>query len=132
MPPPDDSNPPRMPLQPIIWAEDNVIRFRKNRLVEYLLDHGPFDMNHLALLPEISADERAQFAAMVGYSVSGWGDLSYVNEDCRGEMEDADRIAAAMVEERRFNALLDEVEPEPEEEEPRVARTAWERMADDE
>jgi len=65
------------PDQPIVWAEDDVIRFRGNSIVRHLLDNGPFDMNTLATL-SASIEDRAQFAQLIGYSVSGYGDLSYV------------------------------------------------------
>ena len=85
-----------MPLQPIEWAEDGVIRFVPNRIVRWWLDAGPFDMNQIAALPGISQQERMQFAAMTGYSVSGWGDLSYVADT--EELAEADAIARAMME----------------------------------
>ncbi len=69
----------RPPMQPIVFAEDGVIRFQKNVLVEYLLDAaGKFglDMNHLAIIPCPRSD-REQFAQLIGYSVSGFGELSY-------------------------------------------------------
>lgn len=56
-----------------------MIRFRANPLVRYLLDAGGLTMNHLAALPGIDAEDRAQFAQLIGYSVSGFGDLSYVS-----------------------------------------------------
>lgn len=35
------------------------------------------DLNALALIP-FDEDDRQQFAQLIGYSVSGFGDLSYV------------------------------------------------------
>ena len=67
----------KMPIQPIING-----RFVKNRMVEFLLDNGGFDMNDLAIM-EFTDQERMQFAQLIGYSVSGFGSLSYVdNETC--------------------------------------------------
>lgn len=91
----------KMPLQPIEYDEHGVIRFRENKIVRYLLDAGPFDMNKIAVLPGISVQERAQFAAMIGYSVSGWGDLSYVQEGCPDELAEADRIADELYEAKK-------------------------------
>ena len=67
------------PQQPIELDRHGVARFKKNSIVEYLLDKGPFDMNDLALLPPRVASDEAhrQFAQLIGYSVSGYGDLSY-------------------------------------------------------
>ncbi len=64
-------------LQQIVLDPRGTPRFRENQLVTYLLEAGPFDMNKLAVLPNISRFDRAQFAQLIGYSVSGYGDLSY-------------------------------------------------------
>jgi hypothetical protein len=77
------ATPCAFPMQPIEWDEHGVIRFKENRLVRHLLDNGGLDMNDLARVPGITDDERSQFAQLIGYSVSGYGDLSYalgVNE----------------------------------------------------
>lgn len=53
-----------------------TLRFNTNAIVEYLLDHGPFDMNALAA-KNFSEADRCQFAQLIGYSVSGFYGLSY-------------------------------------------------------
>jgi len=68
------------PAQPIKTDTHGVRRFKENKIVRYLLDAGPFDMNHLAILP-FSKDDHAQFAQLIGYSVCGFGDLSYVDDE---------------------------------------------------
>lgn len=73
-------NKAKHPMQPVVWRDNNkVIRFKENAIVQYLLDNGPFDMNHLARLPFNKMD-RAQFAQLIGYSVSGFGELGYVSD----------------------------------------------------
>lgn len=64
------------PTQPILMQQ-GVARFKKNAIVCFLLDHGPFDMNKLAVM-DFSDEDRVQFAQLIGYSVSGFGELSYV------------------------------------------------------
>lgn len=66
------------PMQPVVM-DGRVIRFKANAIVRYLLDTGPFDMNYLAMIP-FSTEDRVQFAQLIGYSVSGFGDLSYVDQ----------------------------------------------------
>lgn len=67
------------PNQPII-AVDGVERFKKNAIVCYLLDtHLTADMNSLAVLP-FTNEDRTQFAQLIGYSVCGFGELSYVSD----------------------------------------------------
>lgn len=67
------------PLQPLGKAPDGVVRFKANQIVRFLLDAGPFDMNQLAFM-DFSAADREQFAQLIGYSLSGFGELSYVSD----------------------------------------------------
>ena len=67
------------PIQPLSLDPHNVVRFKPNAIVRYLLDAGPFDMNNLALLP-FTDDDRGQFAQLIGYSLSGFGELDYVSD----------------------------------------------------
>lgn len=70
--------------QPVIVDKHGTHRFARNRIITHLLDDGPFDMNHLAVWCHqngISQEERAQFAQLIGYSVSGYSDLSYADDD---------------------------------------------------
>jgi hypothetical protein len=82
------------PMQQIIFDDHNVARFRENAIVRYLLDSGPFDMNTIAFMPGISAEDRSQFAQLIGYSVSGFGDLNYCDRD---QLRDADAEVARML-----------------------------------
>lgn len=74
------------PIQPLIRSTDGVIRFKSNAIVRYLLDAGPFDMNHLAIV-NFSDEDREQFAQLIGYSLSGFGELSYVSDETYSEAE---------------------------------------------
>lgn len=69
----------RQPRQPVYVDEHGTYRFRRNALVVYLLDHGGIDMNALALL-DFTDDDREQFAQLIGYSVSGFGELHYATD----------------------------------------------------
>jgi hypothetical protein len=67
-----------------------------NEVVRWLKNNGPTDMNGLAYQDFPQKDEE-QFAMLIGYSVSGAGDLSYFS----GAMINrADIIAAKMADER--------------------------------
>lgn len=68
------------PIQPLGLDEHGVLRFKANAIVRYLLDAGPFDMNKLALMP-FSQEDREQFAQLIGYSLGGFGELSYVSDE---------------------------------------------------
>ncbi len=70
---------PTHPTQPIVLVH-GVVRFKVNAIVRYLLDAHPGGLNMLGTL--IAADEdRRQLAQLIGYSVSGYGDLPYVDEE---------------------------------------------------
>lgn len=62
------------PIQPVEKDESGIARFKSNSIVRHLLDNGPFDMNDLALI-DFSREDREQFAQLIGYSLSGSGDL---------------------------------------------------------
>jgi len=67
------------PMQEIYLDDKGVARFRVNAIVRFLLDDGPNDMNRLARIPFSDAD-REQFAQLIGYSVSGFEELSYASD----------------------------------------------------
>lgn len=67
-------------VQPLIKDDDGVVRFRANAIVRFLLDAGPFDMNTLAAA-SFSAEDRRQFAQLIGYSLSGYAELPYVSDE---------------------------------------------------
>lgn len=68
------------PMQPLVRDHLGTVRFQKNHIVEFLLEHGGFDMNRLALMT-FDKQDRMQFAQLIGYSVFGFGDLSYADPD---------------------------------------------------
>ena len=63
-------------MQPIVIV-DGIARFKENAIVAFLA-HGR--MNELARLP-FSREDHEQLAQLIGYSVSGFGDLSYASEE---------------------------------------------------
>ena len=71
------------PIQPIIKDEHGVPRFKKNELVDVLLDWAQergFGLNEIARI-NFSNDDRQQFAQLIGYSLDGYSSLSYVDDD---------------------------------------------------
>lgn len=67
------------PIQQIITDDSGIKRFKQNKIVRYLLDSGEIDMNKLAAIP-FDQDDREQFAQLIGYSLGGFADLSYVSD----------------------------------------------------
>ena len=75
------------PMQQI-RLDDGQPRFRENALVRKLLNS--YGMNNL--VGEGSREDWAQLAQLIGYSVSGYGDLSYALG-----VEKADALASSLV-----------------------------------
>lgn len=55
-------------------------RFVENKIVRWLLDNGGIDLNDIAM-QGFEPEEQEQFAQLIGYSVDGYGTLSYVSDD---------------------------------------------------
>ena len=65
-----------------------------------MLDNGPFTLNDLCV--GFTDEDRIQFAQLIGYSLSGFSDLSYVDDQTyytafemhnKGETEEMARIS---------------------------------------
>lgn len=75
------------PMQPVVWDGRGVVRFQSNPIVRFLLDWASsrgMSLNELTRLSDENgwtSDDWAHFAQLHGYSVSGWGSLSYVSDD---------------------------------------------------
>jgi hypothetical protein len=65
------------PIQPMALDARGVMRFKPNKVVEYLLEHGGLDLNDLAIASaDMPKADWEQFHQLIGYSVSGIPDLS--------------------------------------------------------
>lgn len=67
------------PIQPLSKDAHGVLRFKRNAIVCYLLDHGGIDLNQIGAM-EFTKEDRQQFAQLIGYSLSGYGELNYVTD----------------------------------------------------
>jgi hypothetical protein len=79
---------PPHPMQPVQRDPDGVVRFRSNKIVRFLLDAGPYDLNKLAMMP-FDEDDREQLAQLIGYSVSGYAELPYVSNESYRQASEA-------------------------------------------
>lgn len=70
------------PIQDVIIDPRGTPRFNENKIVSFLLENNKagIDMNMLACM-EFSKDDRQQFAQLIGYSVYGFSELSYADDD---------------------------------------------------
>ena len=81
----------KQPMQPIVTDDHGTHRFHGNAIVRHLLDFGKAHgcgLNELAAM-KFSQEDRRQFAQLVGYSLGGYGDLSYVSQEDYQEAIDA-------------------------------------------
>lgn len=69
----------QLPDQPLKIDSIGVLRFRENAIVRYLLDNGGLDLNHLTR-QRFPQEDWDQFAQLIGYSLGGYEELSYVSE----------------------------------------------------
>ena len=90
------------PMQPVGVDAHGVHRFLDNRIVRELLVRSGltgYGLNEIAVdahRGKYNDVEQRQLAQLIGYSVSGYGDLSYVdNESCMR----ADALSEALLDE---------------------------------
>lgn len=74
-----------LPLQPTYVDENGTERFQGNKYVRFLLESGPFDLNHLASL-EYPPEDYEQLMQLIGYSVGGFLGLSTTSEATRSRL----------------------------------------------
>lgn len=85
-----------LPMQPVVIAKDGAVRFKENRIVSAVLEHASkagYSLNEIAC-GDFTDEEHMQFAQLIGYSVSGYGNLSYASEQ---SVSKADEIAEALL-----------------------------------
>lgn len=68
------------PIQPLEKDARGVLRFKQNAIVAFLIDHGGIDLNGLARM-HFQDEDRVQLAQLIGYSLSGFSELSYVSDE---------------------------------------------------
>ena len=79
---------PVFPMQPIYLDENKVARFKRNAIIDRLFQERLFDLNSIGYAVATRAvpiEDAEQFWQQLGYSVSGYGDLSFVRPSTRAE-----------------------------------------------
>lgn len=67
------------PIQPLQRDPTGVLRFKSNAIVKYLLRTPGGGLNELAKVA-FPKEDWQQFAQLIGYSLDGYGTLSYVDD----------------------------------------------------
>lgn len=90
------------PMQPVVKDSDGRPRFRENAIIRYIVDHaadvvhpgapaidpttgkpyhqGKLDLGKLRSM-DFPQEDMEQFAQLMGYSISGYHELSYVSDE---------------------------------------------------
>ena len=92
------------PIQPISLDNSGILRFKKNEIVCFLLDNGPFDLNDLARR-DFNSNDREQFAQLIGYSSSGFCSLSYVSDETVDQVEEMEEECRRIEEQNHKDKL---------------------------
>lgn len=91
----------RQPMQPVVKAANGTIRFKQNQIISDMLElchkHG-LGLNEIAMR-DYEKDDRSQLMQLIGYSVSGYGDLS------------CSRAKHVMRADEKAESMIDEVKP---------------------
>ena len=96
----------RNPYQPLIVDPHGSVRFRENAIVNHLYEWAQargMGLNEIACM-EFEQDDRVQFAQLIGYSLKGFHELSYVPDEAALE---ATRLAKARSLKGNYNGCRD-------------------------
>jgi hypothetical protein len=88
-------------MQEIEMDNEGIYRFKQNQILVDLLSSGLLDLNIIAATPYSNVD-KMQLAQLLGYSVSGFGDLSFADTDI---VETADLVVKLLRENPRCRVL---------------------------
>ena len=80
------------PTQPLVLV-NGVVRFKGNKIVERLFEERVIDLNKIVGW-DLPAEDFEQFWQLLGYSVSGYGELSFIRPET---VERADKAADEML-----------------------------------
>src|SRR5271170_6490374 len=91
--------PKAQPMQPIYLDEEGTPRFKGNAIVRRLFKEKIISLNDIAMwLDDVPVEDAEQFWQLLGYSTSGYGDLSFVRPEIIAE---ADAKAEALLEKKK-------------------------------
>ena len=96
------------PIQPLS-IDSSGPRFKANEIVRYLIDtHQSCDMNVLASM-DFTTDDREQFAQLIGYSLNGFSELSYVSDTTYSAAEAMSKDSELKSLEAKYAALFEKM-----------------------
>ena len=82
---------PKHPTQPLEIV-DGIVRFKPNKIIDYLFAQGLLDLNKIAHMP-FPDEDRTQLVQLLGYSVCGFCDLSFPSDEVKDKVwNNADKL----------------------------------------
>lgn len=79
---------PDHPIQPVGEDKHGMMRFKENAIVRFLLNTSKFNLNDIAEM-NFSIEDHEHLAQLIGYSLTGFFDLDYVQEETRNRVDAA-------------------------------------------
>lgn len=73
----------QLPMQPLLIDGHGTLRFKENQIVSKLLDYATergYGLNEIGR-ERFDVEDQMQLAQLIGYSLSGYGTLSYVTDE---------------------------------------------------
>lgn len=83
----------KRPVQPIV-EDHGLLRFEPNLIVRFLLETSKNDLNALRLM-NFPQEDWDQFYQLIGYSLSGYGGLTFISDDAVARSHKAGRKVLA-------------------------------------
>lgn len=83
---------PAHPMQPLVVDRSGVVRFKRNAIIDWLFTTGRLDLNEIARMGRevFPCEDHEQLAQLLGYSVSGFSELSYARLSTMDKVEAAE------------------------------------------
>lgn len=97
------------PFQPLYLTkegDDAVLRFKENKIIYYLFKSGKLDLNEVMTMG-FPQEDHEQLAQLLGYSHSGFGDLSFVSNETWYASRNASTKDSAL--QARYDAVVAEL-----------------------
>ena len=88
------SKPVKFPTQPILKDSNGHLRFVGNKIVAHLLQVSKSHdcgLHELSCMNHFSIEDWRQFAQLIGYSLSGYSELGYVDDAAYNEAVSASK-----------------------------------------
>lgn len=83
-------------MQPLVVDARGTVRFKQNQIIAYLLSQGEIGVTfNLNTIPfdVFSQEDVEQFYQLMGYSLCGYSDLSFISDESKDAADDL--LAAA-------------------------------------